>query len=208
MRAPSTAALAVAVASCLSLSACGSATKTVSVGGAPPSTQAQAPGTATTRTQAGSSSAQGNGATSTRSAPAPAFTEQERRSQGLPAASAVLRARGFTPTNARDYHPQQALQVMIGMHTGSGDGYGQQAFFFVNGRYIGTDASKPSATLRVVGQSDTEVTLSYPLYHSGDPLCCPGGGQANVRFQLNNGKLNALDPIPSLTRSKSGLSRY
>jgi len=28
-----------------------------------------------------------------------------------------------------------------------------------------------------------------------------------VRFQLNNGKLTALDPIPPLT-SKSGLSRY
>jgi hypothetical protein len=93
------------------------------------------------------------------------------------------------------------------MHSASGDGYGQQAFFFVNGRYIGTDASQPSATLRVVSQSDTEVTLSYPLYRKGDALCCPGGGQTKVRFQLNNGKLTALDPIPPLSR-KAGLARY
>jgi hypothetical protein len=94
------------------------------------------------------------------------------------------------------------------MHSGSGDGYGQQAFFFVNGRYIGTDASQPSATLRVVGQGDTEVTLAYPLYRDGDPLCCPGAGQARVRFQLNNGKLTALDPIPPLRRSPTQPSRY
>jgi hypothetical protein len=51
------------------------------------------------------------------------------------------------------------------------------------------------------------VTLSYPLYRKGDALCCPGGGQTKVRFQLNNGKLTALDPIPPLSR-KAGLARY
>ncbi len=70
----------------------------------------------------------------------------------------------------------------MGTRTGSGDGYGQQAFFFVGGRYLGTDAKEPSATVKVVSQSDTEVTLAYPLYRKGDPLCCPGGGQASVRF--------------------------
>ena len=61
--------------------------------------------------------------------------------------------------------------------------------------------------LRVVSQSDTEVMLSYPLYRKGDALCCPGGGQTKVRFQLNNGKLTALDPIPPLSR-KAGPARY
>src|SRR5437588_273451 len=57
-----------------------------------------------------------------------------------------------------------------------------------------------SAKLRVVSQSDTEVTVAYPLYRRNDALCCPGGGQATVRFQLNNGRLTPLDPIPSLER--------
>ena len=91
--------------------------------------------------------------------------------------------------------------------TGSGDGYGQQAFFFVNGRYIGTDTSQPSAKLRVASQNDTEVTLEYPLYRKNDPLCCPGAGVARVRFQLNNGRLSPLDPIPPAS-SQSGVSRY
>ena len=202
-----------AVALALSLGACGSGTKTVSVGGAPATSQTQPAPTASARVKspAPSRSAPGTGGsqatTGTRSAPEPAFAEQEHGGQGLRAATAVLRARGFTPANTADYHPGQALEVLIGMHAGSGDGYGQQAFFFVNGRYIGTDASQPSATLKVVSQGDTEVTLAYPLYRNGDPLCCPRGGQTRVRFQLNNGKLTALDPIPPLA-SKTGLSRY
>jgi hypothetical protein len=124
----------------------------------------------------------------------------------LNGAVAVVRAKGFSPSNTSDYHPSQTLRVLIGTHAGSGDGHGQQAFFFVNGRYIGTDSSKTSATVRVVSQGDTEVALAYPLYRRNDPACCPGGGQAQVRFQLNNGKLVALDPIPP-TSSQNGLSR-
>ena len=60
--------------------------------------------------------------------------------------------------------------------------------------------------MRVVSQGDTEVTLAYPLYRGGDPLSCPSGGQATVRFQLNNGKLVALGQIPPVN-SSSGLSR-
>ena len=112
--------------------------------------------------------------------------------------------RGYTPVNSSDYHSSQALRVLIGVRSGSGDGYGQQAFFFVNGRYIGTDASQPSAALRVVGQGDTEVTLAYPLYRSGDALCCPSRGHRQVHFQLDNGKLTALDPIPSVAERQGG----
>jgi len=97
--------------------------------------------------------------------------------------------------------------VLVGTRTGSADGYGQQAFFFVNGRYIGTDAKESSASVRVVSQSDTEVTLAYPLYRKNDPLCCPGGGTATVRFQLNNGRLTALGTIPPASRGSTP-SRY
>jgi hypothetical protein len=197
-----------AAALALALASCGSSTKTVSVSGTPATSPGESARTSSSRTPTGTTGSRGAQAPSTtRSAPEPPFTEQEHHGEGLSAASAVLRTRGFTPTNTADYHPGQALEVLVGTHAGSGDGYGQQAFFFVNGRYIGTDASNPSATLRVVSQGDTEVTLAYPLYRSGDALCCPGGGRADVRFQLNNGKLTALDPIPPLN-SKTALSRY
>ena len=204
------AAFAPLVASMLALTACGSSTKTVSAGGPPPATEAStgAQKTASTPspTQSTHSTEQStpSAPSSTRTAPEPAFTEQESKGAGLSTATAVLRARGYTPANTSDYHDSQALRVLIGVRSGSGDGYGQQAFFFVNGRYIGTDASQPSAALSVVGQGDTEVTLAYPLYRSGDPLCCPSRGHRQVHFQLNNGKLTALDPIPPRAERQGG----
>jgi hypothetical protein len=60
--------------------------------------------------------------------------------------------------------------------------------------------------VKVVGQDDTEVTLAYPLYRPHDPLCCASGGQAIVHFQLNNGRLVPLNPIPP-ANSQTGTSR-
>ena len=199
----------------IALSGCGSGgTKTVSVSSA--STPLAVPSrtstaatkkVATTPQPQTTTNGAASGASSTpRKAPAPAFTQQSTGGEGLGAAVTVVKAHGYTPNSTSDYHPDQTLQVLIGTKSGSGDGYGQQAFFFVNGRYIGTDASEPSATLKVVSQSDTEVTLAYPLYRAHDPLCCPGGGEATVHFQLNNGHLVPLEPIPPVN-SSSGLNR-
>jgi hypothetical protein len=204
------------------LAGCGSSTKTVSVASAPPepatATQSTAPPSTSTGTSAHSSTTQtatatsttGTGAPATRTAGAPAFTSQggsETTPTGsTSAAAAIVRAHGYTPEDTSQYHPQQTLRVLLGTRTGSGDGYDQQAFFFVGDRYIGTDTSQPSASIRVVGQSDTEVTLAYPLYRARDPLCCPSGGSATVSFQLNNGRLTPLQTIPPAS-SQTGLSR-
>lgn len=199
----------------LLVASCGSGTKTVTVSGVPPVSQTstttkphatpKTTSTATTPAQTTSTSTT-IPSTTTRAAPEPAFTQQEAKAQGLSAAAAVVRGRGFTPNETSQYHSDQALRVLVGTRTGSGDGYGQQAFFFVNGRYIGTDTKQPSATLKVTGQSDTEVTLAYPLYRRSDPLSSPSGGEARVTFQLNNGKLVPLGKIPP-AESSSGLSR-
>jgi LppP/LprE lipoprotein len=212
------AALALGLAGGALLGGCGgSGTKTVSVAATPTepagatATDTAGTGSATappttTRPQGGTQAP-----ATTRSAPEPAFTRTSEGGQTPAAASAaaaaVVRAHGYTPNDTSEYHSGQTLGVLVGTRTGSGDGYGQQAFFFVNGRYIGTDASEPSATLRVVSQSDTAVTLAYPLYRHNDPLCCPGAGTATVHFQLNNGRLQALDPIPP-AHSGSGVSRF
>jgi hypothetical protein len=208
-------ALALGAGAGALLGACGSQTKTVSVAGAPPSTQSSATqstapaktgktGTAPSKTTtSGGASAPG----STRSAPEPAFTQHESGAAGVGPAAAVVRANGYKPNDTSQYHSNQTLRVLVGTRSPSGDGYGQRAFFFVDGRYIGTDAKEPSATLKVVSQTDTAVTLGYPLYRHNDPLCCPGGGQATVSFQLDNGKLTPLTAIPPASRTK-GLSRY
>jgi hypothetical protein len=202
------------------LSGCGgSQTKTVTVASAPEATHGTSTGTTTATTTATAttptssataptSTAGGTAAPArTRAAPEPEFTQQESHAEGLAGAVATLQARGYTPEETSQYHPSQTLRVLVGTRTGSSDGYDQQAFFFVAGRYIGTDTKEPSATVKVLAQSDTEVTLGYPLYRKGDPLSSPSGGQATVHFQLDNGKLTALDPIPPAS-SATGTSRH
>lgn len=198
----------------LTVAGCGSGTtKTVSV------SSAVTPGTATKSTPAQSTmpspssskttttpATTTGGVEASRTTTAPAFTKEATNSGGLDGAITVVKAHGFTPNATSDYHPDQTLHVLTATRTGSGDGYAQQAFFFVGDRYIGTDTSQPSAGVKVVSQGDTEVTLAYPLYRPHDPLCCPGGGRATVRFQLNNGRLVALGTIPPAS-STTGVSR-
>ncbi len=221
VRARRLAVLAATVAATAILGGCGGATKTVSVAGSPTTSQATAttttqptsstPATRTATTTTGTTPAGTTPAATTRTAPEPAFAEKEKAgsatsTEGLSAALAVVHAHGYVAKDTVDYHPNQTLRVLIGTGANSNDGYDKQVFFFVDGRYLGTDSSQPSAMVSVVSQSDTEVTLAYSLYHSNNPLCCPGGGQAKVRFQLNNGQLTPLDPIPPVS-STTGLSR-
>lgn len=224
--------LVVAAATTTAVAGCGGAAKTVSVSGQPAtartattatnettgtrtakSASTTPPATPTTGGTAAGSSASTPAESQTRTASEPAFAEREKSSggssagsEGLEAALAVVRAHGFVVKDTSTYDPEQTLRVLVGAAAASGEGYEEQAFFFVEGRYIGTDASSASAQISVVSQSDTEVTLAYGLYRPGDSLCCPGGGQAKVRFQLNNGTLMALDPIPPVS-SSTGLSR-
>jgi len=192
---PALLALVLAVPAAAVLGGCGSNTKTVSVAGSPPATAETGAGsqtqstkssttpTSTSTTPTQTTTAGGTPTPTTRTAPEPAFTEKTASSsssaEGLAAATAVVAAHGYSAANTSSYHPNQTLRVLIGTRTGSG----QQAFFFVDGRYIGTDTKEPSATVSVSSQSETEVTLAYP-------------GQAKVTFQLNNGKLVPLGRIP------------
>jgi hypothetical protein len=205
------------------LGGCGSSqTKTVSVAGAPTVTGASTPAstasqstpttttapTTTSPATAPTGTAGGTAAPGpTHTAPEPEFTQQESHAEGVSEAAAVLKSRGYTPAETSQYHPSQTLRVLVGTKAGSSGGYDQQAFFFVGGRYIGTDTKEPSASVRVLSQSDTEVTLGYPLYRSGDPLSSPSGGVATVHFQLNNGKLTPLNAIPPAQTSAGAARR-
>jgi hypothetical protein len=222
-RPPIAASAVLALAACAAvLGGCGSSqTKTVSVAGAPAITTSSTPASTATQSTATTTTAPATTSTTTpptstaggtaapgptHTAPEPEFTQQESHAEGVSEAAAVLKASGYTPAETSQYHANQTLRVLVGTKPGSGDGYDQQAFFFVGGRYIGTDTKEPSASVKVLSQSDTEVTLAYPLYRSGDALASPSGGVATVHFQLNNGKLVALNPIPP-ANSSAGAAR-
>jgi hypothetical protein len=205
-----------ALLSALAISACGAQTKTETAGriageGTPGSSTAASTTTdtstsSTTGTAGNAPSGGTAGPSTTRTATEPAFDKGEEPAQQAKTAAAVVRARGYTPANLSEYHPGQTLGLLVGTRTGSADGYAQQVFFFVDGRFIGTDAKEPSATVKVVSQNDTEAVVSYALYRPNDPLSSPSGGHAQVHFQLDNGKLMALETIPPV-RSQSQPSR-
>ncbi len=217
-------ALAAAILAAACAAGCGGGTKTVTVSGAPiatAGTSSTAPhaaptrksSTASTTTTPTTTNGGGAGAAPTRTAPEPAFAQHGGTASGAEAtgeeaatAVAAVKAHGYTPDDVSVYHPNQTLRVLLGTRTGSADGYDQRAFFFLDGKYLGTDSSAPSASIRVVSQSDTEVVLAYALYRPHDPLCCGTGGEATVHFQLNDGQLVPLQPIPPVS-STSGLSR-
>jgi hypothetical protein len=221
--------LALGAVGGLLLGGCGVGTKTVTVSGAAPPTstagaQTAAHTTSTASTAstpaapaangggAATTSATGQGTSTTRTAPAPAFTDTGTQSSEAAAnteagaAADIVTAHGYTPIDISDYHPNQTLRVLIGTRAGSTSEHTQHAFFFLDNRYIGTDAAQPSASIQVVAQSDTEVTLAYALYRPHDPLCCPSGGQATVHFQLNDGQLVPLEQLPPAS-SATGLAR-
>ena len=69
-------------------------------------------------------------------------------------------------------------------------------------RREGTERERQGASPRATPKSRSR----YPLYRPNDPLSSPSGGQAIVRYQLNNGALTPIGRIPPAS-STSGLSR-
>jgi hypothetical protein len=189
------------IAACGSTQSSSPAPVTVTVTTSPPAPTTTAtpppPTTTTTTTTATTTTT-----TPTRTSPAPAFT---RTTGGTPAggdlgaAVAKVRALGFTPLSTATYDSGETLRVLVGARTGSAGAHTQQAFFFDEARYLGTDASAPSGEIAVTGHGDTTVTLRYGIYRRADPDCCPTGTPRAVDFTLDGGHLVAVDAIPSVT---------
>ena len=203
---------AAALAAAL-LAGCGGSRTKVVTSNSPPTPIAGSASTVSTGSAAVSASSStpspsgaGSGGTpaqgAARSESAPAYAHEESSSGALAKALEAVRAHGYTPSSTSDYHPEQTLRVLVGTRNGSGEGHAQQAFFFLGERYLGTDSSQPSGAVHVISQGDTEVTLGYPIYRSGDSLCCPSGGEAHVTFQLNNGTLAPAQSIPPVSERR------
>jgi hypothetical protein len=179
------------------LAACGSSNRSATVATTPatepvPQTTATtAPATTPTTTTPPATSPQG-----TRTSTAPAFVPaQPTPPKQAAAAVATVNRSGYTVPDASTFKTDQTLTVLIGRR-GSGASRVEAAFFFVNGRYIGTDARSPSGSLTVVAQSDTAVTLRYGLYRPGEQS---PSSSSSVQFELNNGMLAPSSAIPPVS---------
>jgi hypothetical protein len=115
---------------------------------------------------------------------------EERR-----AAADELRGQGYAPVSLADYKFEHLLRVLIGKPVGTTPA-GLRAFFFVDGRYIGRDATSPSGKLRPGRQREREITLVYTVYEDGDRSCCPTGGEERVHFRWTGEALEPREKIP------------
>ena len=105
-----------------------------------------------------------------------------------------VRRQGFTTLKQTDYDPKATLRVLVGRPVGDAAG-GNRAFFFLKDRFLGNDATGPSAKLTVVKKGKRTVTLSYGVYSPGDTAGAPSG-RKRVRFRLEGEQLKPLDTIP------------
>jgi hypothetical protein len=116
-------------------------------------------------------------------------------------AEKLVRSRGYVPGDTADFATPapSGLHVIVATARESADGYAQRAFFFRNGDFLGTDLKKPSATVKIAWRNDNTIALSYAVYKTGEPLCCPTGGAMIVRYKLLGNRLEPLDPIPPVS---------
>lgn len=129
--------------------------------------------------------------------------DQSERRQAV----AALADEGYDALEPKAYRSGELLNVLIGLNSESPTGTSQQAFFFVNGEYIGTDTAQPSAGIDIAYQDGDEVALSYRLYNASDAQCCPTAGSETVRYRWTGDELKPLDPIPPEDFSVDGSRR-
>ena len=134
--------------------------------------------------------------TTTTSTGSDTVPQRPRAPLTLQAAEQVLAAHGYAPLGERDWQPDQALKVLLGVSRASG-ARAEQAFFFAGDTFIGTDTKDPSASIEVAAQDGDSVTLSYGLYRPADQIDVPTGGTAEVTYRWDGSRLTPEDPIPN-----------
>jgi hypothetical protein len=106
-----------------------------------------------------------------------------------------VRRQGYAAVALDDYKVDHLLRVLIGKPVGSTPP-GMRAFFFVDGDYIGQDATTASGKIRAGRQLEREITIVYRLYRPGNKACCPEGKETRVHYRWNGEALEPREPIP------------
>jgi hypothetical protein len=92
------------------------------------------------------------------------------------------------------------LVAIEGLCTPVGDGYCQQAFFFSNDQYLGTDTYSPSIAIhRVADAGEATIAVTYAHYATTDPFCCPSLPDVTITYHWDGERL-----VPSGTPPDHG----
>jgi hypothetical protein len=71
-----------------------------------------------------------------------------------------------------------------------------QVLFFDRKSAIGTPTPDPRPYITITAVGNDTAAVQYQWRQAQEPACCPTG-IGTVRFNIEDGKLKALDPIPN-----------
>jgi len=99
-------------------------------------------------------------------------------------------------SNSTTWHQAGVLHLLGATPRGGATHCCDYYYFFVNGNLVGGQRVTSSIAQAVV--DDATVSITYAVYRSGDPHCCPSGGRATVRFHWDGTRVVPLDPSPGI----------
>lgn len=124
---------------------------------------------------------------------------------------ALIRTKGYTvsgtiPNATVKTASGATLSAWLGI-TGN-DGYNQFVFFFLDGKYLGTDTMKPSIEITSVMPRGHGITVTYPVYTSHDSFADPTGTPVAITYTWTGNRLVPNKPHPKEFQASStaGLS--
>lgn len=117
-------------------------------------------------------------------------------------AAAIVVSKGYeTKVESSIWRSGGGLNALYAQPAGTADGDSQKVFFFLKDRFIGTDTPLDELGSRFVsitsGELPNQITITYDLYKTDDPRCCPTGGTAEATFSVASDQLIHSGRIPS-----------
>lgn len=108
-----------------------------------------------------------------------------------------LRAAGFkwTPDARGNSQNCELYWVHVGVRGAAGSI--ENILFFDHNRWLGTATQDPRPDTAVIAAGGDTVTVRYRWANPGEPVAAKTGA-ADVRYQLVNGTIRPLDPIPAV----------
>lgn len=114
---------------------------------------------------------------------------------------ALIKGKGYTVNSAAPNasvrtNSGDTLTAWIGVAM-QGDGHNQFVFFFLNGKYLGTDTAKPSLEITSAKPAGTgSIAVTYPVYMKNDSFANPTGVPDTITYHWDGSKLIPNKPYP------------
>ena len=113
---------------------------------------------------------------------------------------AVINGKGYDVTGSAPNASVQTasgetLSAWIGVRMSS-DGYNQFVFFFLNGKYLGTDTANPSLNITSAKAVGNSIAVTYAVYKKSDSYADPTGTPVTITYTWNGSKLVPNKPYP------------